>query len=111
MQRSSPLSHHPGSELLSRSLAACADDDAIAAAALHVHAGDEEAQAWYANRGFSVQVRRLLPDCQIKCGSSRHRLGLRQYGRVVESAAACTGRIQVHAPVSSIVTVLRLAIC
>jgi alkanesulfonate monooxygenase SsuD/methylene tetrahydromethanopterin reductase-like flavin-dependent oxidoreductase (luciferase family) len=47
----------PGSQLLARSLAACGGDPEITSAQLHVHCGDEEAQAWYAGRGFQVQVR------------------------------------------------------
>ncbi|GBF99159.1 N-alpha-acetyltransferase [Raphidocelis subcapitata] len=46
-----------GSQLLQRSIAAAAEDPAITTAALHVHAGDEEAQGWYLARGFAVQER------------------------------------------------------
>ncbi|KIZ05363.1 hypothetical protein MNEG_2596 [Monoraphidium neglectum] len=46
-----------GSQLLARSLAACGGDPEITSAQLHVHCGDEEAQAWYAGRGFHVQER------------------------------------------------------
>jgi len=58
-----PCTHAPhahtsqGSRLLERSLAACADDPAVSVAALHVHEGDEDAQAWYLARGFSVAQR------------------------------------------------------
>ncbi|KAI8470090.1 MAG: acyl-CoA N-acyltransferase [Monoraphidium minutum] len=62
------------SQLLARSLAACADDAAIASAALHVHSGDDEVQAWYAKRGFEVQERILgyykrlrPPDALLLC--------------------------------------------
>lgn len=46
-----------GAALLERALAACAGDAAIRAAALHVHAGDEEARGWYLKRGFEVRAR------------------------------------------------------
>lgn len=46
-----------GSWLLERSLAACSGDPNVPEAALHVHAGDEEAQGWYLKRGFSIKER------------------------------------------------------
>lgn len=47
----------PGSQLLQRSLAVCAEDPDIRSAELHVHCGDDDAQGWYAKRGFVVKVR------------------------------------------------------